>query len=92
MPSSENEYVQREGTRDCKDGEDGRRTPKGDIASLLNRLRTDDDSARKVFILYDVLEVPSDLKCLQKLRWKLYLNLANHNDTDRVTGKAVPTL
>ena len=88
MPSALNEYVQRRGTRDIKDGV----ALRGETLLCLNRLRTDDDSARKVFILYDVLEVPSDLKCLQKLRWKLYLNLANHNDTDRVTGKAVPTL
>ena len=48
MPSPENEYVQRGGTRYSKDGEDGRRrTPKGDIASLLNRLRTDDGSVRE---------------------------------------------
>ena len=47
MPSSENEYVQRAGTRDSKDGEDGSRTPKGDIASLLNRLRTDDDGSAR---------------------------------------------
>ena len=47
MPSPENVYVQRRGTRDSKDGEDGRRTPKGDIASILNRLRTDDDGSAR---------------------------------------------
>ena len=57
MPSSENEYVQRRGTRDSKDGEDGRRTPKGDIASLLNRLRTDDGSARERSTACDGMQV-----------------------------------